>query len=229
MSKQHVQVPNNMTKDGNLNPTDVLVYAYLKSYMNKDSLEAFPSLDTISTKSGLSKPTVVDSLKALDSNGDIRIIKRSGRSNLYKFNPKSKHFEMFTYDFLFKDDLTPKQKAYLLVSQQFMYKEGTNGTISFSDLELGGKIGLSPRLIKTRNKELEKQNVLTIVKSPLRDETGLQKEIKIFDLELLGQAVLFLDRKVKEHDDKLDSQQAQLDAQAKEIKQLKELILKMNK
>lgn len=224
MGKQHIQVPNNMTLDGHLDPIDVLVYAYLKSYMNNKTLEAFPALATLCSKSGLSINVVRKSLKALEQNGDIKIIKQQGKSSIYRFNPKSRNFEMFTYDFLFNDELTPKQKAYLLVSQQYMFKEGKEGTMSWSDLELGRKIGLSPRVIKTRNKELEDQNMLTITKSTLKDETGLFKEVKIFDLEVLGQAILFLGKKVQEHDDILDDHQKQLDEQAAEIAELKSLL-----
>ena len=105
-----------------------------------------------------------------------------------------------------------------------MYKDGNNGTISWNDMELAKKIGLSPRIIKTRNKELEDKNVLTIEKSTLKDETGLFKEVKVFDLEVLGQAILFLGRKVQEHDDTLDDHQRQLDEQAQEIAELKKLL-----
>ena len=35
MSKQHVQVPNNMTLEGELTPKDLLVYTILKSYVSK--------------------------------------------------------------------------------------------------------------------------------------------------------------------------------------------------
>lgn len=43
---QHIQVPNDMCKEHNLDPTDVYVYSYLKTYMNKDTYEAFPSMET---------------------------------------------------------------------------------------------------------------------------------------------------------------------------------------
>ena len=36
-TKQHVQLPNNMTKSGELSPKDLLVYVTIKSFMNKDS------------------------------------------------------------------------------------------------------------------------------------------------------------------------------------------------
>lgn len=228
---QHVRIPNDMTLDGKLTPTDVLVYAVLKSYMNGKSYEAFPSIKTLATRSGLSANTITKSLAVLEDNNEIKIIKSTGRSNRYLFNPHSTNFEMFTYDFLLKDDLTAKQKAYLLVSQQYMYKEGNNGNISFSDIELGSKIGMSPRLIRTRNEELVDKNILTVQISPLRDETGLFKEVKSFNLEMLGQAILFLGKKVVEHDERLDSQEEKLrlqelrlQEQEQELKKLKEII-----
>ena len=219
--KQHVQVPNSLA--GKLDPTDVLVYAYLKTYMDKITLEAYPSLETLVKVSDLSINTVRRSIQNLITNKDIAI-KYRGRIRLYKFNPNSIHFEMFTYDFLNDTRLNPKQKAYLITVQQFMYKSEKAGTISLNDIELSKLIKLTPRTIRTRNKELEKLNILSITKSNLKEETGLFKEIKQFDLEALGQAVLFLGTKVKEHDDILVHHDMKIKEQQEEIEQLKELI-----
>lgn len=64
---QHIRVPNDMCKQSNLDPTDV--YSYLKTYMNKDTYEAFPSMETIAKDAGISKPTVI---KHLVANGAVR-------------------------------------------------------------------------------------------------------------------------------------------------------------
>ena len=48
MNKQHVQLPNNMTPI--LTPQDLLVYISIKRYMNNETKEAFPSLQTIAEK-----------------------------------------------------------------------------------------------------------------------------------------------------------------------------------
>ena len=221
-SKQHVQVPNNMT--GKLESTDILVYAYLKTFMNKDTLEAFPSLLTLSEKSDLSVNTLRKSIANLEANKDISIHKK-GRQNIYKFNPNSKNFEMFTFDFLLNQDLSPKEKAYLIVTQQHMYKEGQFGLITYSDSELGSKIGMTARAVMTRNKELRNKNILTIKRSKLKDEdSGLFKEIKQFNLEIIGQAILFLGRKVNEHDNILEDHAIKIKEQDNEIQRLKEMI-----
>ena len=167
------------------------------------------------------------SIKILEENKDISVSKK-GRQNVYKFNPNSEHFEMFDYDFINNNNLDAKDKSYIIVSQQHMYKDGKLGTISYSDEELGKLIGLTARTVALRNKELQNKNILTIRKSPLKDKTtGLFKEIKQFDLELIGQAILFLGKKVNEHDIILDSHTEKLKEQEDEIKQLKEMIKKL--
>ena len=63
--KQHVQLPNNMTKSGELSPKDLLVYVTIKRHLNSTTKECFPSLDTIVKESGISKPTVRKSIELL--------------------------------------------------------------------------------------------------------------------------------------------------------------------
>lgn len=66
MSKQHFHLPNDMTKGGKLTPNDLLVYICIKSYMNKNTKTCFPSLKTLSGKSGFSIPTIRKSIKSLE-------------------------------------------------------------------------------------------------------------------------------------------------------------------
>ena len=65
-NKQHVQLPNDMTKSGELSQKDLLVYVTIKRYMNSKTKECFPSLDTIVKVSGVSKPTVRKSIENLN-------------------------------------------------------------------------------------------------------------------------------------------------------------------
>lgn len=52
--------------------------------MNKDTYEAFPSMETIAKDAGISKPTVA--IKHLVANGDITV-RKEGRRNIY-ISPK---------------------------------------------------------------------------------------------------------------------------------------------
>lgn len=139
---QHIRVPNDMCKQSNLDPTDV--YSYLKTYMNKDTYEAFPSMETIAKDAGISKPTVNKAIKHLVANGDITV-RKEGRRNIYKFNPLSKNFEMFTYKFM--RDVDTQQRIYIILTQQHMYKDEEGYG---SDSELAEQIGLSAATIHRR-------------------------------------------------------------------------------
>ena len=105
---KHVQLPNDMTADANLTPQDLLIYVAIKRYMNKDTKEAFPSLQTICAKSGASVNTVRKCITNLEREKYFTITKE-GRKNVYKFS-EYKNFEPFSYDFLDKEDLTDDEE-----------------------------------------------------------------------------------------------------------------------
>ena len=88
---RHIQVPHDMCKDGFLDYTDVLVYACLKSYMGSVTREAYPAVSTIIDKFGMSKNTIIRSIKRLVDHGDISI-RKAGRRNIYKFDPDNRNF-----------------------------------------------------------------------------------------------------------------------------------------
>ena len=190
MNKQHVQLPHNMTKSGKLTPNDLLVYLTIKRYMNNKTRQAFPSLRTLSSKCGFSINTIRDSIKCLEKEGWISITE-DGRKNIYTFSTQRGLFERFSYEFL-DNDVPPKEKAYLIATQQFMIKEHNVGKTSYTNKELSEKINLSEYKIKTYDKTLEKEGALTLIKGD-----ALTKDIKFFHLEELGQAILFINEKVE--------------------------------
>lgn len=71
-----------MCKEHNLDPTDVYVYSYLKTYMNKDTYEAFPSMETLAKDAGVSKTTVNKAIKNLVANGDISVRKEGRKMSI---------------------------------------------------------------------------------------------------------------------------------------------------
>ena len=169
---RHVQLPNNMTtKD--LTPKDLLVYVSIKRYMNKDSLECYPSLDKIVEVSGISKPTVRKTIDKLSKLNYITVTK-SGRKNIYKFSPY-KNFEPFSYEFLDKKDISADEKALIIAEQQFMFKDVDGlGKISYTDLELSDKINMSYNTIVKYHRSLEQKGYITTVKTKAKDsETGI--------------------------------------------------------
>lgn len=201
---QHVQVPNDMTNSGNLSPKDLLIYATIKSHLNKITKTCFPSLSTIAKESGISRPTVIKSIEALKKAGYISVT-LEGRKNIYSFSPY-KNFEPFSFEFL-KLEMNPNIKAFLIASQQFMFKDIEGfGKMSYSDSELAKKVNIDRHTVSKYIKELEDSEFLTTIRTNNRDPiTGIQINEKFFHLNELGQAIIWELQKQKEDIEELKS------------------------
>ena len=216
---QHVQLPKKKESDS-ITPQDQLVYVSIRRYMNKDTYEAFPSLETIGKHCGASEPTVRKCIKNLVKN-DYLTVRKEGRKNIYEFN-KLKAFEPFSYEFLDKEDLSFMEKSYILSTQQYMFKhpETQTGTTSLSTRELESKIGISHSSIIRCQHSLADKNYLDIVKTSAKEiETGCCKNAQIFHLDTLGQAVVFT---LMDHEDKINEN-------SEDIYELKQTIKEMKK
>lgn len=218
INKQHVQLPNDMTINENLTPQDLLIYVAIKRYMNKDTKEAFPSLQTICAKSGASINTVRKCISNLETQEYFKIEKR-GRQNYYIFSDYQ-NFEPFSYDFLDKEDLTFTEKAYIIASQQYMFKDEKGiGKISYTNSELSEKINMPESTISKCNRSLTTKEYLSIIRCEKHDpETGLAIQEKIFHLDELGQAVIWA---LQNHEQRITKNEKTLDLALKEIAQLK--------
>jgi DNA-binding MarR family transcriptional regulator len=218
INKQHVQLPNDMTVNENLTPQDLLIYVAIKRYMNKDTKEAFPSLQTICAKSGASINTVRKCINNLEAQDYFKIEKR-GRQNYYIFSDYQ-NFEPFSYDFLDKEDLTFTEKAYIIASQQYMFKDEKGiGKISYTNSELSEKINMPESTISKCNRSLTTKEYLSIIRCEKHDpETGLAIQEKIFHLDELGQAVIWA---LQNHEQRITKNEKTLDLALKEIAQLK--------
>ena len=127
---QHIQLPNRKENE-DVSPREQLVYLALKSFMNKETKESFPSLQKISELLDISIPTLRKDIKHLEELDYIKIIKQ-GKNQIYRFNDY-KTFEVFSYDFLYNKDLTSTEKAYLVATQQYMFKTQETGSVSLSN------------------------------------------------------------------------------------------------
>ena len=99
--KRHIELPS--TEGINdLTPQDQLIYLGIRSFMNKDTMKAFPSQKTIADRVGCCEKTVRKCIQNLVDKEYIEIEKQ-GRKQIYKFN-ELKQFEPFSY-FLHKLDM----------------------------------------------------------------------------------------------------------------------------
>ena len=79
--------------------------------------------------------------------------------------------------------------------------------------------------IRKCNKELERKNYLTILKNKSRDlETGCKTDTKIFNLNELGQAIIWT---LKNHEDRITQNTEDINFLKQQLQSQQELILKL--
>lgn len=204
MNKQHYQLPNDMTKSGKLVPTDLLVYVTLKRFYNSKTKLCFPGLRKVSDTCKLSIPTIRKSIDSLEEEMWISVVKKDkGYKQYYYFKPYT-NFEVFSPEFLDNPLVSPKEKAYIMSSQQHMYKDSGVGNMSYNNKELSSKINLSKSLISRRDKDLEDKGLLLLHND----------KSKTFELNALGQEIIFT---LQNHDDEISDLK-------KEVRELKRLL-----
>lgn len=216
-NKQHVQVPNNMTIKTKLSTTDLLVYACLKGHKIKDNA-CFVSQDTIAKKLSMSRPTVKKSINNLIQAGYV-FLKKEGRMSYYEFSKYDK-FEPFSYEFLYRTDISNGAKGYIIGMQQSMYKDIDGlGKTTYTDKEAANIMNISEKTVQRYNRELKNSGFLSLLKTEARDEYNKPVLEKVFHLNELGQAIVFT---LQKHDD-------QIKENTENINQLKETIASLQK
>ena len=228
-NKKHVQLPNDMTKDG-LTPQDLLVYISIKRYAAGN--EAWPSLATIRKHCGASINTIRNCIDRLVDKEYISV-KKIGRVNHYYFSSYKK-FEPFSDSFLDNENLTFLEKAYILSAQQHMFKDIENfGKITYTNQELSEIINMPESTISKCNRSLEKKEYLTTVKTNAVDYDGNIIHEKVFHLNELGQRVIWTlckhDEEIKENSKNIDSLKEKIESQEKLINQLIKKVNAMQK
>lgn len=191
-SIQHVQVPD-PTDFKDLKPTDRLVYANMRRFMNKDTYQCYPSMLTIAKYSGVNPDTVAKSIKRLVKFGYITILneKHNGKNNIYQFNKIDKDFERFTNEFLDNENMTPNEKAYLIGLQSQCYKYGDYAMTTYSNYKIAEALNTSENYVRRYNTSLKTKEIMHELDSAKFDEAGFNKIVKAIDLSKIGQRVLF--------------------------------------
>lgn len=189
---KHVQVPDSNEYRG-LKPTDKLVYANIRRFMNKDTMTCYPSMSTIAKFCDVTEPTVKAAIKRLVKFGYIEILpeKHNSKNNIYKFKKLEKDFERFTDEFLDNPDLTSNEKAYLIGLQSQCYKDGKYAVTSYSNNTIANNLDMSLNSVKKYNTSLKAKEVMKELQSVSFDENGFAKVVKAIDMAKIGQQVLF--------------------------------------
>ena len=215
---QHVQVPNNMTKNKTLTPECLLVYAYIKKYMNRDTLEAYPSLTTICSELGASEPTIRKCIKLLVELEYISV-RKEGRKNVYKFS-EYKKFEPFSYEFLENKECTFTEKAMILAEQQYMFKDKSTheGKMNYSNRQMSELINMSHVTISRCTKSLQEKGLMRVVQTNTIDPaTGCKIQEKIYDLDRLHQGIVFA---ICNHEERIQQTERDVEDLRKQLQSL---------
>ena len=191
---KHVQVPTiKDLKQLNLKPKDLLVYAAIAKFKNSKTNEAYPSIATISKEIGFTAPTIIKSIKALESAKLLSKESREGESTIYKFAQYDK-FEMFSEDFLNNTDLSAMEKAYIIsiTSKLIKSPEERIASTSYTTKQLSNELNMSRSEIMNQDKSLVEKGMMSLVKIDKKDsETGLQINQKIFYPDNFANSVIF--------------------------------------
>lgn len=199
--------PANNETQPDLDPKDKLIYVAIRRYMNRQTMEAFPSYATITKDTGAAAKTIKKCVNNLVNENYLQT-RREGRKLIYTFNNK-KCFEPYSYEFLDKPNLTFIEKSYIIASQQYMFKEDNEGRIEYTNKKLASLIKMPETTISKCNHSLERKGFLQ----------GASEITKRFQLRELDQLFIW---KFKEQDEKIQKNTDDIELLKKEIKQLKE-------
>ena len=210
-NEQYVIYPHNGNSEpmNGLTPQDKLIYLAIRRYMNRDTMESFPSYARLTQDIGAAAKTIKKSVDNLVREEYLQT-RRDGKKIIYKFNNK-KQFEPFSWDFLDKPDLTFTEKSYIVAAQQYMFKDNEEGKISYKNNELSKLINMSEATISKCNHSLEKKGYLE----------GASELVKKFQLRELDQLFIW---KFKEQDEKIEKNTEDI----REIKKKLELLIAEN-
>lgn len=211
-NKQHVQLPITAEKS-DLRPKDQLIYLSIKRFMNKDTHQAFPSLEKLKQVSGASIPTIRDSIQKLVDTNYITVT-RDGRKNIYTFN-MYKNFEPFSYEFLDNNTLSFNEKSYIVATQQYMFKEEEGiGKIGYSNRKLADLISMSESSIKRCNASLKDKELLTY---------DIQKDgtsVKVYHLDKMLQNIIWVLANHEKRISDIEKENAELKSKFEELEKL---------
>ena len=216
--KQFVIYPHgeNSESQPNLTPKDKLIYIAIRRYMNKETMEAYPSYATITKDTKAAAVTIKKCVNNLIREKYLNT-RREGKRIVYIFNNKKK-FEPFSYEFLDRRDLTFTEKSYIVATQQFMFKNETTetGDISYTNKELSELIKMPESTISKNNRSLEVKGLLE----------GASLPTKQFKLRELDQLFVW---KFKEQDEKIQQNTDKIVALEKDNAELKKRVIELEK
>lgn len=210
-NKRHIELP---TTEGisDITPQDQLIYLGIRSFMNRDTLEAFPSQETIAEKVGCCRNTVRKCIQNLIDK-DYITVRKEGKKQIYKFN-KLKQFEPFSYEFLEDRSRSFTKRSVLVASQRLMLEKETGvGKINYSKMELAKLINIPYSTLVRTTRELAEEGIIKTEKLP----SGKQQ--MQFTLEKYHQGIVKI---LLNHEQRIESNEDRISILENQVKLLQE-------
>lgn len=216
--KRHIELP---TTEGisDITPQDQLVYLGIRSFMNKDTLEAFPSQETIAERVGCCRNTVRKCIQNLVEKDYLKI-RTEGRKQIYIFN-KLKQFEPFSYEFLEDKSKSFTKRATLAATQRYMTgKETGVGKVTYTKMELAKLINTPYSTLVRTLRELTEDGIIVNEKLP----SG-QQQMK-FQLEKYHQGIV---KVLLNHEERIENNEDRISKLENQVRLLQEELIKERK
>ena len=216
--KQHIELP---TTEGisDITPQDQLVYLGIRSFMNKDTLEAFPSQEIIAERVGCCRNTVRKCIQNLIEKDYLKI-RTEGRKQIYIFN-KLKQFEPFSYEFLEDKSKSFTKRATLAATQRYMTgKETGIGKVTYTKMELAKLINTPYSTLVRTLRELTEDGIIINKKLP----SGQQQ--MQFQLEKYHQGIV---KVLMNHEQRIENNEDRISVLENQVKMLQEELIKERK
>lgn len=140
---------------------------------------------------------------------------------MYKFKELLKNFERFTPEFLDNKEITPEEKAYLIGLHSQSYKNEDYAVTTYSNKELSETLNIPERTIRYYNKSLQEKEIMTEIATAVMDDAGFNVPAKAVDMHKIGQAILYINKRVDNHEDRITSLEKMLELALRENKALK--------
>ena len=223
--KQHIELP---TTEGisDITPQDQLIYLGIRSFMNKDTLEAFPSQETIAERVGCCRNTVRKCIQNLVEKDYLKI-RIEGRKQIYIFN-KLKQFEPFSYEFLEDKSKSFTKRATLAATQRYMTgKETGVGKVTYTKMELAKLINTPYSTLVRTLRELTEDGVIINKKLPSRKQQ-MQFQVEKYHQGIV-KVLLNHEQRIENTEQRVDNNEERISILENQVKFLQEELLKERK
>lgn len=140
---------------------------------------------------------------------------------MYKFKELLKNFERFTPEFLDNKEITPEEKAYLIGLHSQSYKNEDYAITTYSNQQIAANLNIPLRTVQNYNKSLQEKQIMTEIATSLTDSAGFNIPAKAVDMHKIGQAILYINKRVEDHEDRITNLERMLEMALKENHSLK--------